>query len=121
MDSFNFFRNPAYNSETKTSLWLSGFNDTHDSFCGCCKPIAHLLSVLFPEGHKDLDLTIRQILKRETEDNKCLFGGNEDPVGGGEDAGEGPSNAIDTKEEKEDLTEDQIEELIAAADAVEER
>ena len=123
MATFNFFRKPEYNPDTCASLWTSSITDSHDSFCGCTKPIAHLLQLIFPEGHKDLDLTIRQIIKRELEDQKCLFGGP-DARSGGEVAA-GPSTNVDStikrEDPEEDFTKENIEELIAAAEKASER
>lgn len=114
---FEFFRNPAYNSTTRDQLWVSSFTDSHDSYCGCTKPISHMLSILFPPGHGDRHLTIHQILKREEQDSKCLFGGPEE-TSGGADAGEPTTKEKETplKEEEEDpFTKIDVEDLLAAA------
>lgn len=115
---FEFFREPQYNHTTRDQLWVSAFTDSHDSYCGCTKPITHLLSIIFPPGHADRHLTIHQILKREEQDSKCLFGGLEE-TGGGE-AEEDPTTKEDTKDLKredpeEGFTDIKIEDLIAAA------
>ena len=95
----------------------------HDSFCGCCKPFVHLLSVLFPEDHKDHNLSISEIIKREQLDSLCLFGGQEEENSGGATGGPTTEERDITEDLKreEDLTEEAIEELIAAADTAEER
>ena len=113
---FNFFRPTPYNPETKEQLWISAVTDGHDSFCGCCKPITHLLSILFPKGHKDRKLTIEQILDREIIDSQCLFGGAAEKDGG--EAEEDPGTKEDTspKEKEEEFENIDVEDLIAAAE-----
>jgi len=120
---FNFFRKTPYNLETKLQLWTTVINDMHDSFCGCCKPFVHLLSVIFPEDHKDHTLSISEIIKREQLDSLCLFGGQEEENSGGATGGPTTEERDITEDLKreEDLTEEAIEELIAAADTAEER
>lgn len=115
---FNFARSTPYNKTTQEQLWISSFNDSHDAFCGCTKPVTHMLSILFPEGHKDIDLTIRQILKREKEDTICLFGGTEEKDGGEvpEDPGTKETDTPDATEEG--FTKIDVEELLAAAEDV---
>lgn len=110
-----FFQPPAYNHQGRQQLWLDGCIFTHDSWCGCNYPALHLLATLLPPGHKDRDLTVDEIITRETK--KCLSGGKEETDGG-------PPPAIeqkDTEEEPENLedvfTEDAIDELLAAAAA----
>lgn len=118
----HFYRRTPYNPETQEQIWQTIFSDAHDAFCGCCQPLAHLLTHLIPEDHKFRHWTVDQIIKRELQQNKCLFGGQDADGGGMADASAGPSENIKEEEDqKEDLTEDQIEELIAVADAVEER
>lgn len=110
------YRPCPYNSDTQEQLWMSIFGDAHDSFCGCDTPYAHALTRMFPEGHKDRQLTVQQIIDRDT---KCHFGGTEEGNHGlanTEDAGEGPSKQPE-EDGIEDLGDTQIEELIAAADA----
>lgn len=118
----HFYRRTPYNKETQEQIWQTVVSDAHDSFCGCCQPLAHLLELLIPEDHKYRHWTIHQVIQRELQENKCLFGGKEEKDGG--EAGEGPSTKetnIQTKEEKEDLTEEAIEELISAVDDAERR
>lgn len=102
---------------------MSAMNDTHDTFCGCCKPIAHLLYNLFPEGHADLDLTIRQILKRESENPPWHFGGKEEESGGGEAPGAATTEKDTNQniEEKDSEEKEDIENLIAAFQNAERR
>ncbi len=114
-----FFKPTPYNGCTKNQMWMSMIGDCHDIHCGCNFPFAHLLDSIFPEGHQDRDLTVDSIIKRDLA--VCHSGGGEE-----EDHGLalGTSAAnLATKEEKleaEDTKED-IEELLAAAAAVEER
>lgn len=102
---------------------MSAINDTHDAFCGCCKPFAHILYNLFPEGHQDLDLTIRQILKRESENPPWHFGGQEEESGGGE-AGAADTTKEDTSpntKEGDTKEKEDIENLLAAFQDAERR
>lgn len=118
-----FYKPSEYNRDTKNQLWMSAINDTHDAFCGCCKPFAHILYNLFPEGHQDLDLTIRQILKRESENPPWHFGGQEEESGGGE-AGAADTTKEDTspKQKQGDIEEkEDIENLLAAFQDAERR
>ncbi|BAF76103.1 hypothetical protein [Torque teno midi virus 9] len=112
---YNFARKTPYNNCTHEQLWISSFNDSHDAFCGCTKPVTHMLSILFPEGHRDLDLTIRQILQREKEDTICLFGGTDERDGGEaqEDPGTKEKDIPDATEEE--FTKIDVEDLLAAA------
>lgn len=116
---FNFFRKTTFNQATLEQLWLSQINDTHDSICNCTRPFIHLLALLFTEEHKDRHLTIHNIITREFNQHKCLFGGDADKNIGMAIAA-GISGEEKPTEEKEDLTEEDIEELIAATDAAEE-
>lgn len=116
---FNFFRKTTFNQETLEQLWLSQINDTHDSICNCTRPFAHLLALLFTEEHKDRHLTIHNIITREFKEHQCLFGGDADKNIGMALAA-GTTEEEKPTEEKEDLTEEDIEELIAATDAAEE-
>ena len=121
---FNFYTPTPFNSTTKEQLWLSQLTDSHDTWCGCVRPISHLLSLLFTEEHKDRHLTIHQIIVREHKAHtKWLSTGIEEGAGGG-DQEEEPTAAEPTerKEDKEeDLTEEAIEDLIRAADDAEQR
>lgn len=116
---FNFFRDSTFNPETKHQLWLSVVNDMHDSFCSCTRPFVHLLAILFTEEHKDRHLTVHNIITREYKQHKCLFGGQEE-----ENIGMAVAALQEEEQhtggEKENLTEEEIEELIAATDAAEE-
>lgn len=116
---FNFFRKTTFNQETLEQLWLSQINDTHDSICNCTRPFIHLLAILFTEEHKDRHLSIHNIITREFKEHQCLFGGDADKNIGMALAAGIPEEEKPT-EEKEDLTEEDIEELIAATDAAEE-
>lgn len=116
---FNFFRKTTFNQETLEQLWLSQINDTHDSICNCTRPFIHLLALLFTEEHKDRHLSIHNIITREFKQHQCLFGGDADKNIGMALAAGIPEEQKPT-EEKEDLTEEDIEELIAATDAAEE-
>lgn len=100
-------------------MWMSVIGDFHDSICHCCQPFAHLLDIIFPEGHKDKDKTVRQIIDRDLQ--QCLSGGDEERDFGmaneGTSAeGGGPADAANKEEEDIELTA-----LIAAAEEAEKR
>lgn len=117
-----FYRATPYSAETKQQIWSTIVTDAHDLHCGCTEPISHLINDLIPPDHPDRKLTIDQLVKKNFRRQLCLFGGKEEKDGG--EAGEGPSteDATKQKEEKlEDLTDEGIEELIAAADDAERR
>ncbi len=71
----DFYTPTPYNQDTKNQIWLSQIADSHDNFCNCNHPFAHLLASIFPPGHKDRNFTINQILARDYKE-KCLSGGN---------------------------------------------
>lgn len=122
MTTFEFYRKTPYNKETLQQLWTTIINDTHDCHCGCTVPFVHLLDILFPPDHKDRHLTIDSIIKREKKYIRCLFGGKEEEDSGGV-AEEIPTEKDTPQEEikEEDDTEENIRELLAAADAAEKR
>ena len=72
---------------------MSVIADFHDSMCSCWHPFGHLLDIIFPEGHKDRDKTIAQIIAR---DSKCHSGGEEE-------GGSGQTEDLHIKEEKDTL------------------
>lgn len=99
-------------------LWTASIADSHDACCGCTKPITHLLSLLFPPDHKDRNLTIQQILDREIKQSKCLFGGEDERDFTGETEGHGkPDTEKEPMAEEEEISNTEIEELLAAAAA----
>lgn len=117
LSSKDFFVSTPFNEETKTQVWMSQIADSHDNICYCNYPFAHLLASIFPPGHRDRDLTINQILTRDYKD-KCLSGGNAESGHGM--AASGTGGGFKPKEEnteEEDLPGDEIENLLAAADA----
>lgn len=116
-----FYRPTPYSAETKQQIWSTIITDAHDMHCGCTEPISHLLNDLIPPDHPDRYLTIDQLLKKNYRRQICLFGGTEEKDGG--EAEEDPSTKQNIKEqgEEENLTDQNIEELIAAADDAERR
>ncbi len=112
----DFYKKTKYNAETKNQLWCSIIADSHDGYCGCETPFAHLLACIFPPGHKDRDLTINQILERDYK-QICLSGGGEEEshgmAGGLPEEGDAPG----VKEEEEEYIKDEeLENLIAAGE-----
>jgi len=112
--SKDFFKKCTYNEETQTQIWMSQLSDSHDNFCSCNHPFAHILSSIFPPDHRDRNLTINQILDRDYRE-LCLSGGEGEERTGTGDGGD-PGTSVNIKEEREeDLPGEEIERLLAAA------
>jgi len=116
----DFYKPTRYNPETLNQIWMSEIADSHDIWCDCNGPFAHLLASIFPPGHQDRDLTISEILKRDYR--KWHSGGEEET----RDGGAGDSNAATLKQETEerdlpDTEREDIEGLLAAAEEAERR
>ncbi len=89
--------------------------DGHDICCDCNAPFAHLLDSIFPEGHRDRNKTIQQIIDRDIKE--CLSGGKEDEDHGMA-AGSSAATTEIKREDQEGDTEENIQELLdAVADA----
>lgn len=117
-----FYRPTPYSAETKQQIWSTIITDAHDMHCGCTEPISHLINDLIPPDHPDRHITIDQLVRKNHRRQLCLFGGKEEKDGGEADADHSTKDATTQKEEKlEDLTDEGIEELIAAADDAERR
>lgn len=110
----DFYQETHFNPETKNQIWMSQIADSHDNICCCSHPFAHLISSIFPPGHKDRGLTIDQILTRDFKE-KCLSGGDAGGSPGLAD-GRGGGDLPDIKGEEEEYPEDEVEKLIAAAE-----
>lgn len=96
---------------------MSIFADSHDSICGCETPFAHALNCMFPEGHRDRNLTVDQIITRDTA--QCHSGGTaEENLGlvNTEHIETGDINQNQEGEEEDSLGDVEVEQLIAAAD-----
>lgn len=107
-----FLKKSNYNNETKNQLWLSSVGDTHDMFCGCDQPFAHILDCIFPPGHIDRHKTVDSIIKRDRQ--QCHSGGEDEedhgiPLGG--------SAATERKEPEDIKEEEDVDHLFAAAAA----
>ncbi len=111
----DFFKKTKFNLETQNQIWMSQLADSHDNFCHCNCPFAHLLASIFPPGHKDRDLTINQILQRDYIE-ACHSTGEEERDGGGERGGTDIKENPDTKEEEDLIKDEELSELIAAAE-----
>lgn len=113
----HFYKKCTYNAQTKNQLWMSEIADSHDIWCSCDTPFAHLLSSIFPPDHKDRKLTIEQILTRDWQ--QCHSGGGEGeshglPTDGGHTEEE---KLLEIKEEDQDIIKDEdLQELIAAGE-----
>jgi len=93
----NFYKPCTYNNETKQQMWLSVVGDFHDSFCQCEFPFCHLLDCIFPEGHKDRDLKVKQIIARDYKECLASGGTAEENLG----LAAGFAAASDLKEEED--------------------
>lgn len=97
---------------------MSAIGDTHDMFCGCDQPFAHLLDNIFPEGHIDRNKSIQSIIQRDFK--QCHFGGEEEESHGIPLGGSAATEGLSGREEgpPEDADVDQL--FAAAAACVEE-
>lgn len=112
--SRDFCNRNSYNNETNEQLWMSVLSDTHELTCNCNYPFAHLLSIIFPLGHSDRNLTINQILLRDYKEKCRSSGGGDASFGGVEVAG------TENKEDKGAAGREEDEELAKLLAAVEE-
>lgn len=114
----DFYKPTTFNSDTRNQIWMSQIQDSHDNFCNCWHPFAHLLASIFPPDHKDRNSTIQEILDRDYKE-LCHSGGTEERNHGMV----GDSRPADTEgvagpgEEGEHFIKDEeLEELIAAGE-----
>lgn len=112
------YKPTKYNGDTKQQLWMSILSDSHDLHCGCDTPFAHILDSIFPVGHADRNKTIEEIIARDTP---CHSGGDADADLGLALGASAATENIKLKEENADGQEEDIDELIAAAEAAERR
>lgn len=100
---------------------MSEIQDSHDIWCNCKGPFAHLLASIFPPGHRDRDKTIDFILQRDYTAS-CHSGGDEETNPGlaGGDTG-GTDIKQEGQEEEEEDTPGDVEELLAAIENAEQR
>lgn len=111
------WKKTTYNKETLNQLWMSIIGDAHDLMCRCETPFAHVLDNIFPEGHRDRDKSIREIIERDTQ---CLSGGTEEENHGLADIEEeqqGERIIIEEEREEDLIPGEELEELLRAADA----
>lgn len=112
----DFYRETTFNPETKNQIWMSQIADSHDNWCNCDWPFAHLLASIFPVGHRDRTLTIEQILQRDLQE-KCLSGGADAKNSGmAGHASADASKHIKREDQEEDLPGDELEKLLAAVE-----
>lgn len=97
---------------------MSLIADSHDSICKCDCPFAHMLASIFPPGHQDRNLTIEQILQRDYKET-CHFGGQEEEKPGGAGGTGGGFKGGRGLEDPEDIPEDGLDAMLAAAAAAE--
>ena len=66
---------------------MSQITNKHNNICHCKHPFAHLLTNIFPPGHKNRTLSINQILQRDYQE-KCLSGRGATSAGTNPDNGD---------------------------------
>lgn len=110
----DFYKKTKFNAETQTQIWMSEIADGHDNFCCCNWPFAHLLASIFPPGHKDRDLTINDILKRDYRE-LCLSGGEEGESRGSAAGGTGGGFKQIKEDAEEDYPEEELDAILAEA------
>lgn len=115
----DFASKTKYNIDTQNQIWMSNIADSHDCWCDCPTPFAHLLSSIFPPGHTDRNKSINYILARDYKE-KCRSGGAEETEIGLVNSDTAAATPI-KGEEGEDFPEEEIEKLIAAATEEKER
>ena len=93
---------------------MSIIADSHDICCKCECPFAHLLDSIFPEGHKDRELTVQQIIQRDF--TSCHFGGTEEESHGLADTREKDLPTEKENPEEGYIDDEELEELVAAAE-----
>ncbi len=108
-----YYKPCKYNADTRQQMWMSVVGDFHDSFCSCWHPFAHLLDIIFPEGHKDKDLTVRQIIERDLQ---CHSGGDGEESHGMANGDTEKEDMYQKEERESSIKDEEIEELIAAAE-----
>lgn len=113
--TFNFKRT-TYNKDTLQQLWMSIVGDSHDMICKCETPFAHILYCIFPEGHKDRELTVKEIIERDLQ--ICHSGGTEDANHGLADLEEGgePDGLEGAADAEEYIRDEELTTLLAAAE-----
>lgn len=95
---------------------MSIVGDAHDSICRCELPFAHILDNIFPQGHRDRNKTIEEIIQRDIQ---CLSGGTEEinlGLADGENTKRDTQREGDIQEEENIIPEDDLDELILAAE-----
>lgn len=116
----DFYKPTKFNPETLNQIWMSEIQDSHDIWCDCKGPFAHLLTSIFPPDHKDRYLTVDQIIKRDFA--QAWHSGGEEEENHGLAGGDTAATLI--KEEKGGQEEDipgDVEELLAAIENAEQR
>lgn len=96
----------TYNLDTRNQLWCSVIADSHDNWCGCKTPFAHLLASIFPPGHQDRGKTIEEILQRDYTE-LCHSGGGEETDHGIPTTTDVAEGVAGLKEEEEEYIKDE--------------
>ncbi len=95
---------------------MSIVQDSHDIHCNCNSAYAHILDIIFPEGHCDRNKPINQIIQRDLQ--QCHSTGGEEESHGLDVGDSAATIHIKEESQKEDTEREDIDELLAAvADA----
>lgn len=116
MTDTKFFEPPSYNLDGRQQLWIDTCTNSHDTWCGCNYPTAHLLNCLLPPGHPDRQLTVHQLIEKALT-TKWPSGGTGAAAGGTTISQDTEEEPEDTEDPEGDFGDDAINELLAAAAA----
>lgn len=114
MSNTSFFEPPRYNLDGRQQLWVDSCVQSHDTWCGCNNPTAHLLNCLLPPGHKDRYLTV-QLLIEKAYNTKWPSGGTEETNTTTQEEEHGEEDKEDIENLEDAFGDGAIEELLAAA------
>lgn len=109
-----FFEPPSYNLDGRQTLWIECCTNSHDTWCGCNYPVAHLLNCLLPPGHKDRKLTVQELIEK-AYNKKWPSGGNAEGAGFIENQGDTQEDEPTTEDLQDAFGDAAINELLAAA------
>lgn len=113
MSKTGFFEPPNYNLEGRQQLWIDGIFTSHDTWCGCHHPLAHLLDSLLPPDHKDRKTTVDELINRSYKTKWHTSSGDAETATTTQE-GDGEEN-IDQEELENVFGDAAIEDLLAAA------
>ncbi len=116
MNKTRFFEPPTYNLDGRQQLWIDACIQTHDTWCGCNYPTAHLLNCLLPPGHQDRNLTVEELIEKAYQ-QKWPSGGKEEKGGTTEENPDTKEGDLTIEDLEDAFGDGAIEDLLAAAAA----